>query len=187
MKIQNFKKYAFGLALVLGFVVTPSLSSLFTIQAQDWRWGQNRRNDGQNGRWERGRDRRERGRNDGYNGHVDRNGNIDRNRNGVDDRYENNGRYRRNDGNYGRNDRYGRNYPYGRNDGYYGNGGYNNNNGEFQRGYRDGLDRGRKDAQTNRAMTPNNSSHYQRGNSSYRAGFERGFFESYRQYSGRRW
>jgi hypothetical protein len=64
MKIQNFKKYAFGLALVLVFVVAPSLSSLFTMQAQDWRWGQNRRNDGRNGRWERERDRRERGRND---------------------------------------------------------------------------------------------------------------------------
>jgi hypothetical protein len=163
MKIQNYKKYAFGLALGLGFVVAPGLSSLSTVQAQD-------------GRWERGRDRRE-----------DRNGNIDRNRNGVDDRYENNGRYRRNDGTYGRNDRYGRNYPYGRNDGYYGNGGYDNNNGEFQKGYRDGSDRGRRDAQTNRAMNPNNSSHYQRGNSSYRAGFERGFFEGYRQYSGRRW
>ena len=174
MKIQNFKKYAFGLALGLGFVVAPGLSSLSTVQAQD-------------GRWERGHDRRERGRNDGYNGQVDRNGNIDRNRNGIDDRYENNGRYRRNDGNYGRNDRYGRNNRYNHNDRYYGNGGYDNNNGEFQKGYRDGLDRGRRDAQTNRAMNPNNSSHYQRGASSYRAGFERGFFESYRQYSGRRW
>ncbi|HKQ74703.1 MAG TPA: hypothetical protein VJ810_13510, partial [Blastocatellia bacterium] len=79
MKIQNFKKYAFGLALGLGFVAAPGLSSLSTVQAQD-------------GRWERGHDRRQRGRNDGYNGQLDRRGNIDGNRNGIDDRYENNGR-----------------------------------------------------------------------------------------------
>jgi len=82
---------------------------------------------------------------------------VDRNRNGVDDRYE-----------------------------YTNNGYYGNNNPDFQRGYRDGLQRGREDAQTNRAMTPNNSSHYRDGNATYRAGFERGFYQSYRQYSGRR-
>jgi hypothetical protein len=114
-------------------------------------------------------------------------GNIDRNRNGIDDRYEANGqvdinqngipdsqenydRSRRNRGSYG-------NRGYG-NDNY----GYGVNNAEFQKGYRDGLDRGRKDAQTNRAMNPNNSSHYRSGNDSYRTGFERGFYQAYRQY-----
>lgn len=62
---------------------------------------------------------------------------------------------------------------------------------QFEKGYRDGLDRGRKDAQTNRARTPNNSSHYQSGNQFYRQGFEKGFYEAYNQYSrngrGRRW
>lgn len=55
----------------------------------------------------------------------------------------------------------------------------------FEKGYRDGLDRGRKDAQTNRARTPNNSSHYRDGNQYYRQGFERGFYEAYNQYSNR--
>lgn len=177
MNIQKFKKYVFALALGVGFVVAPGLSSLSIVQAQNYPWGQNRRNSD----WERQREierrreqrKRER-QNDDYYGQVDRNGNIDRNRNGVDDRYENNGRY-------GRNDRY------GRDDGYYDDNGYDYNNGDFQKGYRDGLDRGRKDAQTNRAMDPNNSSHYRKGNSSYRAGFERGFYKAFRQYSGRRW
>lgn len=87
---------------------------------------------------------------------------------------------RRNDRNRDRydNGRYGRNDDYSRNNGY--------NNAQVQKGYRDGLDRGRKDAQTNRAMDPNNSSHYRDGNPSYRRGFERGFYEAYRRYSGRR-
>lgn len=54
---------------------------------------------------------------------------------------------------------------------------------QFEKGYRDGLDRGRKDAQTNRRRDPNNSSHYRDGNQYYRQGFERGFFEAYNQYS----
>ncbi len=62
---------------------------------------------------------------------------------------------------------------------------------QIEKGYRDGLDRGRKDAQTNRQRTPNNSSHYQKGNQYYRQGVERGFFEAYNQYSNngrnRRW
>ena len=77
----------------------------------------------------------------------------------------------------------------------YGNYGYNNygygnygNSSEEQRGYRDGLDRGREDAQTHRIADPNNSSHYRSGNSAYREGFYRGYFVSYRQYGGnRRW
>lgn len=54
---------------------------------------------------------------------------------------------------------------------------------QFEKGYRDGLDRGRKDAQTNRRRDPNNSSHYRDGNRFYRQGFERGFYEAFNQYS----
>ena len=72
-----------------------------------------------------------------------------------------------------RNDRY--DDRYGRNDRY--------SREQFDKGYRDGLDRGRKDAQTNRRRDPNNSSHYRKGNEFYRRGFERGFFEAYNQYS----
>jgi len=82
-------------------------------------------------------------------------------------------------------------YPYTYpNSGYYG---YNNygygaysGSSEEQRGYRDGLDRGREDAQTHRIANPNNSSHYRSGNAAYRAGFYRGYFLGYRQYSGYR-
>lgn len=147
------------------------------------------------------------------NGNIDRNqngiddryetpdGRVDRNQNGIPDEaegdngYGRNGGYygRRNEGYYGRRDEgyYGR-----RNGGYYGNDGYGNdgdyddygaNNAEFQKGYQDGLNRGRDDARTNRAMTPNNSSHYRKGNAAYRAGFERGFFEAYRQHQNRGW
>src|SRR5689334_17950598 len=177
---MNIKKFAFGLVVAAGLTV----STMGTAQAQDWR--------------HRGQVQPQR--NGGY-GQVDSNGNIDRNHNGIDDRYETrdgrvdinqngvadqderNGRYGRNNGNYGRNDQYGRNGSWGRNDGYnrndgyYGNGGYGVNSGEFQQGYRDGLTRGREDAQTNRAMDPNNSSHYRNGDQAYRAGFERGFYE----------
>src|SRR5262249_11554776 len=113
---------------------------------------------------------------------IESTGNIDRNRNGIDDRYEVNGQVDINrNGVPDNQERYGR---YRRNDW---NRGYNNNNGDFQQGYRDGLDRGRDDARTNRAMTPNNSSHYRSGSPSYRAGFERGFYEAYRANRSRRW
>src|SRR5262249_18439518 len=73
-----------------------------------------------------------------------------------------------------------RTYPYAyRNYGYYGNNGYS---GEAQKGYRDGLNRGREDAQTRRIADPNNSSHYRSGNAAYREGFNRGYFIAYRQY-----
>jgi hypothetical protein len=127
---------------------------------------QNRIPDSQEGYNRNGRNRGDWNRN-GVNDRYE----VDRNRNGVYDGYERNGRYR--------------NRGYG-NDGYYSNDGYyGNNDYEFQKGYRDGLQRGREDAQTNRAMTPNNSSHYRKGSANYRAGFERGFYQSYRQYNGR--
>ena len=46
MNIQNIKKYAFSLALAIGFVIAPGLSSLSTAQAQGW--DRDRRDD----RWE---------------------------------------------------------------------------------------------------------------------------------------
>jgi hypothetical protein len=175
--MNSFRKSIVSLALAGSFIL--GVGAISTANAQDWRWERQRRIEQQR-RWEQIQRQREyeRRRNYGYYGDRNRNGvndryEIDRNRNGVADGYES-GRYGRNNGYYG-------------NDGYYGNRGYGANDYEYQKGYRDGLDRGRKDAQTNRAMTPNNSSHYRSGNQSYRAGFERGFYEAFRQYSGRRW
>lgn len=75
--------------------------------------------------------------------------------------------------NYGRNDR-------NRNNGY--------NSRDEQKGFHDGLDRGREDARDNRIPTPNNSSHYRKGNDAYRAGFRHGYAQGYRQNTGyRRW
>lgn len=112
---------------------------------------------------------------------VETTGNVDRNRNGIDDRYEAHGQVDLNrNGIPDNQEGYSR---YGRNRGYHGNRGYNN--ADFERGYSDGLSRGRDDARTNRAMTPNNSSHYRNGNPSYRAGFERGFNEAYHRNRGR--
>lgn len=88
------------------------------------------------------------------------------------------GRWDRNDDRWRRNDRYDDRYDrdnYGRNDRYA--------REQLEKGYRDGLDRGRKDAQTNRRRDPNNSSHYRKGNEFYRRGFERGFYEAFNQYS----
>jgi hypothetical protein len=85
-------------------------------------------------------------------------------------------------GNYGYG---GGNYGYGGGNYGYG-GGYNN--GEVQKGYRDGLDRGQEDARDRRSPNPNNSSHFRSGNSAYREGFARGYQVGYRQYAGsRRW
>ncbi|HEU0174301.1 MAG TPA: hypothetical protein VFV58_08550 [Blastocatellia bacterium] len=60
---------------------------------------------------------------------------------------------------------------------------------EEQKGYRDGLDRGQKDARTNRRADPNNSEHFRNGNRDYREGFRRGYSDGYRQYAryGRRY
>ena len=45
MNIQNIKKYAFSLALAIGFVIAPGLSGLSTVQAQGWGWGRARWDD----------------------------------------------------------------------------------------------------------------------------------------------
>ena len=150
---QGLKKYTLALALSIGFVVAPGLSSLSAVQAQDWRYGQDRRDD----RLERERERQRReewqrqqrqdnGRDWGWNQGRDRNRS-----------YGNNGSYGTNNGRY--------------------------NNGEVQKGYRDGLDRGQKDAKTNRTPTPSNSQHYREGNAAYREGFARGYAEGYRQFA----
>lgn len=83
------------------------------------------------------------------------------------DRYDDRGRYDDYD-RYGRSDRYNR---------------------EVEKGFRDGLDRGEKDARTNRVPDPNNSSHYRKGTDAYREGFRRGYSRGYRQHYryGRWW
>ena len=45
---------------------------------------------------------------------------------------------------------------------------------EEEKGYRDGLRRGREDAETRRVPDPANSSHYRKGTNAYREGFRRG-------------
>lgn len=185
MTHPSLKNYGFALALGIGFVIAPSFLSLSTVQAQEWRYQQQRRIEQQRReelRRQRQMERQQRqqqrgvyGRNDPYYGQVDESGNIDRNQNGVDDRWENDPRYRNGNGGY-----------YGNDDRYYGNKGYNN--AEVQKGFRDGLDRGQKDAQTNRIADPNNSSHFRKGNQAYRAGFSRGYSQGFRQYANaRRW
>src|SRR6266542_4955726 len=72
MYIQNIKKYAFSLALAIGFVIAPGLSSLGAVQAQGWGWGRDRwddrRDDRGRDRWDDRRERREeyRGFRDGF-------------------------------------------------------------------------------------------------------------------------
>jgi len=77
---------------------------------------------------------------------------------------------------------------YGGYSGGYGGYGGGYNNGEVQRGYYDGLNRGQEDARDRRSPNPNNSSHFRSGNAAYREGFVRGYQVGYRQYGGgRRW
>ena len=71
--------------------------------------------------------------------------------------------------------------------GYPGYGGYPagaGSGGWEAKGYRDGLNRGREDAQTHRTPNPNNSEHFRNGNPAYRAGFARGYRVGYGQYRG---
>jgi hypothetical protein len=102
MNIQNLKKYAFSLALAIGFVIAPGLSSLSAVQAQGW--GRDR--------WDDRRDRR-----------------------------------------------------------------------DEQRGYRDGFDKGRKDARSRRRADFDDYGQYRHGNREYREGFRRGYFQAYREYA----
>lgn len=194
MKLKSWKTTTISLGLAGAFMLSAGLTNSANVSAQGARRDRVDRQ-------QRNNDYR---RNGGYGQVNPVTGNIDDNANGIDDRYETrDGRvdinqngvadqdenYRRYDNRRNGNGRYG-NDGYYRNDGYYGNNGYGNYgyNAEEQRGYRDGLVRGREDAQTNRVADPNNSSHYRRGSQAYREGFQRGFFESYRQYrNSRRW
>lgn len=78
------------------------------------------------------------------------------------------------------------NYGYGDNDRY---GRDSKAYKEEDKGYRDGLRRGKEDAESNRLPDPNNSSHYRKGSDPYRAGFRRGYAVNYPQYAvhRRRW
>ena len=200
MNLKMWKTSIVSLGLAGTFLLSAGNSA--SVSAQDWR-----RNGPERQRQPSNDDGR---RNGGYGQVNPVTGNIDNNRNGIDDRYETrDGRvdlnqngiadqdenYRRYDNRGYGNGRYGNNGYYRndgnyRNDGYYRNNGYGNYgyNAELERGYRDGLVRGREDAETHRAADPNNSSHYRNGSQAYREGFRRGFFESFRQYqSYRRW
>ena len=68
--------------------------------------------------------------------------------------------------------------------GYYG--GYGNGSFSYwqQKGYHDGLNRGREDASSGRYPTPNNSEHFRNGNAAYRQGFARGYQIAFQQYGG---
>ena len=204
MNIQHFKKYVLGLSLGIGLIV-PGL----TAQAQDWRNHQSQRNDRRPERQiqprvqpqtqsqlqipqrqvrpefqrDRQQDRHEAWRRDAQRDH-------DQWRNHEQRRaWELERERERQRALLERQRRIYRTYPYTyRNYDYYGynNYGYGNYgySSEEQRGYRDGLNRGREDAQTRRIADPNNSSHYRNGNAAYRAGFFRGYFVGYRQYGG---
>src|SRR5215510_666177 len=204
MNIQHFKKYVLGLSLGIGLIV-PGL----TAQAQDWRNHQSQRNDRRPERQiqprvqpqtqsqlqipqrqvrpefqrDRQQDRHEASRRDAQRDH-------DQWRNHEQRRaWELERERERQRALLERQRRIYRTYPYTyRNYDYYGynNYGYGNYgySSEEQRGYRDGLNRGREDAQTRRIADPNNSSHYRNGNAAYRAGFYRGYFVGYRQYGG---
>ncbi|MBK7600370.1 MAG: hypothetical protein IPJ07_18360 [Acidobacteria bacterium] len=79
------KKFVFALALAVGFLLAPGLSSFSSAYAQGWGWGwgngQNRRDD----RWERDRrnDRRNDRRDDRWDDRNDRWGNNRGGRNGY--------------------------------------------------------------------------------------------------------
>ena len=116
---RGFLSVVGSILLAGSFLLSTGTAS--QVQAQGWRWERQRQYEEQRRREEIWRQRQIERQQRGYYG-------IDRNRNGIDDRYE-----------YNR-------YGYGRSGDYYGNYGYGNygyNNSDYQRGYRDGLQRGR--------------------------------------------
>jgi len=176
MRSERVRRLIVGAAFLVVAMVSVGMSAGTTAQAQDR---------DHNGRWDR-YDRR----------------NWDRNGDGRPDwdrRWDRRGRVfiqprvvpipQRRYPNY---------YPYGGYRGGYGDyrggygdyrGGYGDyrggyNNGDVQRGFRDGLDRGQEDARDRRSPNPNNSSHYRSGNGAYREGFRSGYAQGYRQYAG---
>lgn len=108
------------------------------------------------------------------------------------DRYGNDDRYRDNDDRYrNNNERYRDNYPYGNNR--YPNGSYAYNTAAYDKGYRDGLEKGRDDARHNKSYDPVRQDWYRDGDRgyksrygskdqyklAYRDGFEAGYRSSY--------
>jgi hypothetical protein len=169
MRLNRFRKAIAGAAFAFVVLFSAGMISGTTAQAQDrdrnQRWNRSGDRSGdrterrdqswdQRRRWER--EREERGRSRVF----------------VQPRYYPYGGYRNYGGGYG---------GYGGGYGGYG-GGYNN--GEVQRGYYDGLNRGQEDARDRRSPNPNNSSHFRSGNAAYREGFVRGYREGYRQFGG---
>jgi len=53
---------------------------------------------------------------------------------------------------------------------------------EEQRGYRDGFDKGRRDARSRRRPDFDDYGQYRHGSRDYREGFRRGYFQAYREY-----
>src|SRR5437588_2099764 len=163
---MNLKKGICSLALTGTFMLSLGAASASLVQAQDWRWRQEREI-GRQREWERQRE-------------------LERLRRMQERQMWEQRRMERQNYPYGyNNNRYSYGYPYGYDNRYgYGNN-YGYNNAEAQQGYRDGLTRGREDAQSRRTPTPNNSQHFREGNAAYRQGFARGYQEGYQQY--RRW
>ena len=189
MRFNRFRKVIAGAAFAFVVLFSAGMISGTTAQAQDrnrdQRWNRSGDRNGdrterrdqsseQRRGWDRERSERERGR-------VfvqPRTYNYPRGYNYPYGGYRNGGGY----GGYGG--------GYGGYSGGYGGYGGGYNNGEVQRGYRDGLDRGQEDARSGRSPNPNNSSHFRSGNSAYREGFVRGYQAGYRQFGGggyRRW
>jgi hypothetical protein len=200
MNIHHFKKYVLGLSLGIGLIV-PGL----TVQAQNWRNHQSQHNDRrpehqtqprvqphtqpqmqqhqvrQEIQRDRQQDRREIWRREAQRDHEQWRNQEQRRA------WERERERERQRALLERERRVYPAYPYRyRNNGYYGNGNYGyggyGSSAEEQKGYRDGLNRGREDAQTRRIADPNNSSHFRSGNAAYRQGFSRGYSVGYRQY-----
>ena len=183
MNVSRMKRAMTGGAFALVFLFSVGIMTGTTAQAQDR---------DRNNRWDRNRgdwtEQRDRNRDSDWNRRqaAERAREIERARQLAWQRERERNRYAYS---------YPRTYPsyggYGGYGGYRGGyGGYGGgyNNGEVQRGYYDGLNRGQEDARDRRSPNPNNSSHFRSGNAAYREGFVRGYQVGYRQYGGgRRW
>jgi hypothetical protein len=170
MNFERLKKFAYLSAIALILLLSSGLAS--EVQAQG-RWD----------RWENRRERREEWR------ERQRERIRERARARLLLRQQQRRAYQyRNFGNRGSYESGG----YDRNDGYYGNSGrfggsYGYSNSEFQRGFSDGLRRGRDDARDRDPFNPN-TGHFRSGSAAYRGGFQQGYSQGYRQFAGsRRW
>ena len=192
MRFNRFRKVIAGAAFAFIVLFSAGMISGTTAQAQDrdrdQRW--NRSTDRNTDRTERRQqaERRDQSRDQSFDQRrrwERERAERERSRVFVQPRYYPRvvpyGGYRNYGGGYGS---YGGGYGgYGGGYGGYG-GGYNN--GEVQRGYYDGLNRGQEDSRSGRSPNPNNSSHFRSGNAAYREGFVRGYQDGYRQFGGYR-